>query len=233
MLTLQFNLNYNQAMGQLAGTYNDDFRSDQFLNGRSLGADKGLGGNIRAKVKIDNMGHFRLLLSGHYNKISSYLFKKIGIADTGESNFNIFSTGFGLENNFTPNHKMKLYLGAEALFSIINGKATIWVENKPNTPYTYGIKINNSFRIGGMLEGGAEYLLNNKVGLNLGFTLTHCNLFLKNGENPNSLYEMNLIDNDGNPPFTYAGKKQFVFLLISAGVCIYWGVNEKRYILSK
>ncbi len=55
--TLQFNINYNQAMGQLAGTYNDDFRSDQFINGSSLGADKGLGGSLIGKIKLDNIGH--------------------------------------------------------------------------------------------------------------------------------------------------------------------------------
>jgi hypothetical protein len=231
--TLQFNINYNQAMGQLAGTYNDDFRSDQFINGRSLGADKGLGGDMIGKIKLDNIGHFRLIFSGHFNKVSSYLFKKSGIADVGETKFNIYSAGFGLENNFTPDHRMKLYLGAEALISMINGSATIWVENKPNTPYTYGVNIGNSIRMGGILLGGIEYLVNNSFGLNLGFNITYANMFMKNGENPNSLTDIKLIDDDGNPQFAYSGKKQFVFLTISAGISIYWGVVEKRYIYSR
>lgn len=231
--TLQFNINYNQAMGQLAGTYNDDFRSDQFINGRSLGADKGLGGSLIGKIKLDNIGHFRLIFSGHFNKISSYLFKKSGIADVGETKFNVYSAGIGIENNFTPDHRMKLYLGAEALISMINGSGTIWVVNKPYTPYTYGLNIKNSIRLGGILLGGIEYLINNHFGVNLGFNITYANMFMKNGENPNSLYDIKLIDDNGNPQFTYSGKKQFVFMTISTGINLYWGVIEKRYILAK
>jgi hypothetical protein len=128
---------------------------------------------------------------------------------------------------------MKLYLGAEALISMINGSGTLWVENKPNNPYTYDITIKNSVRLGGILLGGIEYLVNNHIGLNLGFNIIHANMFMKNSDNPNSLYNIKLIDDDGNPPFTYSGKKQFVFMTVSAGINFYWGVVEKRYIYSR
>jgi hypothetical protein len=232
--TFQINLNYNQATGQLAGTYNDDFQSDQFIMGKSLGTDKGMGVNLTGKYKLDHMGHFRLLFSGQYNKISSYFFaKKTGVADEGKSSFNIISTGMGFENNFTPNHRVKIYVGAEALASWINGKATIWVENKGGEPYTYDLKILTSFRLGAALHGGAEYSINNKTAFNLGFSLTYANLLLRNSSDNNNLYEIPLLDGDAQNQGIYTGNKNFTFISISAGVCFYFGIYEKRYVLSK
>lgn len=234
--TLQLNLNYNQAMGQLAGTFNDDFQSDQFIQGRSLGADKGFGLNVTGKYKLDNMGHIRLLFSGQYNRIVSYLFTgKKNISDLGSSKFNILSGGIGLEDNFTPNHKVKIYLGAEALFSWINGGAKIWVKDLTNIEYsyTYDMNILSSFRIGGVLHGGAEYMLNSNTAFNLGFNLTHANLLLRNSENSGNIYETPLVDDESSPSFTYSGKKNLTFITISAGVCFYFGVYEKRYVLTK
>lgn len=232
--TFQINLNYNQAMGQLAGTYNDDFQSDQFIMGKSLGADKGMGVNLTGKYKLDNMGHLRLLFSGQYNKISSYFFaKKTGVADNGNSSFNILSTGIGFENNFTPNHKIKIYLGAEVLTSWINGKATVWVQNTGGTPYSYDLKILTSFRIGGALHGGAEYSINNQTAFNLGFSITHANLFLKNSNDNGYLYEIPLLDGNAPNQGIYTGNKNITFLSVSMGVCLYFGIYEKRYILAK
>lgn len=232
-VSILFNLNYDQAMGQLAGTYNNDFRSDQFINGRSLGADKGFGAQIISKFSVNETGHFRVTASARFNHVSSYLFGTSGLADVGESKFNIYSFGIGIENNFTPNHKVKLFFGTEALFNMINGSAKIWVENKPNTPYTYDVKIKNSFRIGVGLSAGAEYLLSNNFGVNLGFNFTHANLLLRQSKATGDTSNINLNDEDSNPFITYSGKKQFTFLTVTAGVNFYFGIKEKRYVLSK
>src|ERR1051325_6807324 len=124
-VTLLVNFNYDQAMGQLAGTYNNDFHSDQFLYGRAIGTDKGIGGKIISKFAVNKNGHLRITASGSFNHLVSYLFGKEQLADIGESKINIYSGGIGVENSFTPNHDIKLYIGAEALFNMINGKATV------------------------------------------------------------------------------------------------------------
>src|SRR6266545_2100382 len=85
-LTLQFDLHYNQAMGQLQGTYNDDFRSDQFINGRSLGSDKGFGASLVTKFAPFDK-HLRITVSASYNRMLTYLFGKKQLADVGESKF--------------------------------------------------------------------------------------------------------------------------------------------------
>jgi hypothetical protein len=234
--TLQLNLNYDQAMGQLAGTFNNDFRSEQFMTGRTLGSDKGFGVNLIGKISLDNSSHLRLNISAKYNKLVSYLFGKSStLADRGESKFNIFTGGMGLENNFTPNHKVKLYLGGEVLFSSLSGNATLWVENKPYTAYTYDVKIKPSFRIGAGLFAGAEYLVSESFGLNLGFNLSHLNLFFKQANDYTDSTEISLIDDENvnNPTSLYEGKKQLVYYSINAGVVFYWGISQKRYVIKK
>lgn len=235
--TLMLNLNYNQAMGQFAGTYNDVFRSEQFIGGRNLGADKGFGGLIVAKKSISK--YFRASFGLQYNRLVSFLFSNKNPTDLGEGKYNMFSASIGLENNFTPIHRIKLYAGADALFSMINGKATVWVENRATSnPYTYQLKINNSFRIGAAINAGAEYLLNNNVGLNLGFRYNFVNLLLRNSDPGTDSTQINLVDDDdpnntGAIPIPYVGKKQIAYISVTAGVTLYWGINDKKYIIKK
>src|SRR5437870_9969607 len=81
--TLQLDLHYNQAMGQLHGTYNTDFRSDQFIDGSSFGTNKGFGSSFTAKIALPNR-HIRLTASASYNRMQTYLFGKKELADVGE-----------------------------------------------------------------------------------------------------------------------------------------------------
>ncbi len=236
--TLMLNLNYNQAMGQFAGTYNDVFRSEQFIGGRNLGADKGFGILVVAKKSISK--YFRANFGLQYNRLVSFLFSNKNPTDLGEGKYNMFAASIGLEDNFTPIHRIKIYAGADALFSVINGKATIWVENRgtANPPYTYDIKIKSAFRIGAAINAGAEYLLNNNVGLNLGFRYNFVNLLLRNSELGTDSTNINLVDDDDPSnttanPIPYVGKKQIAYISITAGVTLYWGINDKKYIIKK
>jgi hypothetical protein len=229
VFTLVFNFNYNQSMLELSGTYNDDFRSEDFINGETFGTDKGFGANVTSKLSLHKRGKLRLLLSASYNRIVTYMFGKSGLADIGETKFNIYTGGIGIENNFTPNYNFKLYAGGEFLASMINGKAVLWVSNQPNAPYSYNLKIKNGFRLGFSIYGGSEYMLSNNIGLNLGFKFTLANLFLKQSENSTDSTE--IILNDGKPsvPGKYLGRKNFAYFTVLTGICFYWGVIEKRY----
>ena len=244
--TLQVNGNYNQGMGQLAGTYNADFQSDQFVLGRNFGATKGYGFDVISKIKLDEIGHFRFLTSFFYNRMGSYLFgNKTTIADKGFSKFNVFSFGFGIENNFTPNHKVKVYVGFQPLFSMINGNVTLsayqynsvgeltYLKTVNGADSTYSVHIKNGFRIGAVLTGGMEYMLNESFGLNIGFNFIDANLLLKSAKDSGDPANINLIDDESSSLTQYAGKKNFVILNLTAGISFYWGNPEKRYIISQ
>jgi hypothetical protein len=227
--TLQINLNYNQALFELAGTYNDDFRSIDFIKGETFGADKGFGANVTSKLPLSRKGNLRLIFSASYNRILTYMFGKSGLFDFGETKFNNYSGGAGLENNFTPNHNFKVYAGTELLASLINGKALIWVDTHTDTTYSYNLNIKNAFRLGFSFYGGSEYLLTNNVGVNLGFKLTLANLFLKKSEDPGNSTDIILEDGSPAAPGRYLGKKNFGFFTVHMGICFYWGIIEKRY----
>jgi membrane associated rhomboid family serine protease len=227
--TLQLNFTYNQSVLELAGTYNDDFRSDDFISGQTFGTDKGFGANITTKLALNSKGSLRLINSVSYNRIMTYMFGKSGLSDIGETKFNVYSAGIGLENNFTPNYNFKLYAGGEILASLINGEAVLWVPNQPNTPYTYKLKIKNSFRLGFDIYGGTEYLLTNELGVNLGFKFTLANLFLRKSEIISDSTEIILEDGKPDVPGKYLGSKNFGFFSLHFGICIYWGIIEKKY----
>lgn len=233
--TLQINGDFNEGMGQLGGTYNADFQSDQFIQGKSFGATKGFGLNAIGKLKLDNIGHWRFIFSSFYNRMTSYMFVKFKpeMGDKGHSAFNVISFGAGIENNFTPNHKLKVYLGLQPMFSIINGKANLYDPIFAPPPYYYDVNIKTGFRIGAAVTGGLEYVVSENIGLNLGFNLLDANLLLKNSNYTGDPYNINLMDGASDTPSKYSGSKNIVILNFSAGVSFYWGIGEKRYILSK
>jgi len=235
--TLLVNLNYSQSALELAGTFNGDFRSEQFMNGETFGAGKGVGGNITGKYSLGDKGNWRALFSLSFNHIQTYLFgSKPTLADQGESSFNAFSFGLGLEDNFTPNHNFKIYAAFELIASMINGKAKMWVHIPPESyNYTYNVKFKNSFRVGYTFGGGTEYMLNENIGLNISAWFSHLNLIGKqtaditNTPAANETIEISLPDGSSKTSALFAGDKNFAFFTIQAGVCFYWGIKEKRY----
>lgn len=228
--TLQLNFDYNQAILELAGTYNDDFRSVDYIKGQTFGADKGFGANITSKITLSRKGNLRLLISASYNRIMTYMFGKGGLADIGETKFNTYTGGIGFEHNFTPNYNFKLYAAGEFLASMINGNALLWVKNTETHPeYSYNMKIENSFRLGVSIAGGTEYLLTKDFGLHLGFKFTLANLFLRQSETVSDSSSTILLDGKPDVPGNFLGRKNYGFFTVFAGIVFYWGIIEKQY----
>lgn len=226
--TLQVNLNYNQSFQEFNGTYNNDFHSNDFMNGTALGADKGIGGSVTSKIALSDRGRLRLNLSLNYNNFRTYLFgKNTKVVDIGKSSVNVMSFGVGLEHNFTPNYKFKIYLGAEGTGNFISGKSTIWVVGPSPTGHTYDLTITNSFRIGVAITGGTEYLLNDRMGLCFGFKYNFANLLLKSAKDSSDPNSFPLRDSDSNLP--YSGNKTLAYISIIGGVNFYWGIQSTRY----
>lgn len=241
--TLEINGHYNQSIFELSGAYNDDFRSDQLLSGETFGADKGFGGSVIGKISLTQQGRMRGVFSIGFNTVKTYLFgSKKSLADVGETKFNLFTAGLGLEHCFTPNHNFKIYVGAEITSSMISGKSHVWVKNTPNTPYEFDLKYKNSFRLGYSISGGTEYLMSNSFGLNIGFKFNHNNAFFKEEADvtavagiPNETYEIALPDGAPvtNPQNFINGKKGFGYISVIAGVALYFGITEKRYNITR
>lgn len=231
--TLQIDANYNQSILQLAGTYNDDFQSENVYKGETFGGDKGFGGGILSKISFGKKGYFRFTQSLNYNRIQTYTFgTKTNLADIGKASFNIFTAGLGIEYNFTPAHRFKIYISGEINTSMINGDLRVWFRNINNPPPTdSSFTIKNSFRIGYGLMIGSEFILTSRFGLNIGARLTNANALLRNSSGTNTDKEFELRDKD-DPNLNFAGNKNFAFYTIMAGINYYFGIKERIYKLN-
>lgn len=233
--TLNINIDYNQSVLELSGAYNDDYQSVSVYDGETFGADKGYGGSILSKITLNERGSVRFIQSLTYNRILSYTFgDKTTVADNGKANYNCFTGGLGMEYNFTPAHRFKIYMGAELNASMINGDISVWFENRGiGAPYTESYKVTNSFRMGYGLQIGSEYLINESFGLNVGVRLLNTNAFLKEAKGTNADTEFKLRDDAAeNLKFAGNNKKSFSFYSIMGGINFYFGVKEKRYKLN-
>lgn len=233
--TLQINLDYNQSVLELSGAYNDDYQSETVYDGETFGADKGYGASILSKIILNERGSVRFTQSLTYNRLLSYTFgDKTTVADDGKANYNCFTGGLGMEYNFTPAHRFKIYMGAELNASMINGDIKVWFENRGiGAPYNEEYKVTNSFRMGYGFMIGSEYLINDNFGLNVGARLLNVNAILKEASGTNADTEFKLRDKaDANLKFAGNNNKSFSFYSIMAGVNFYFGVKEKRYKLN-
>lgn len=233
--TLQINLDYNQSVLELSGAYNDDYQSETVYDGETFGADKGYGASILSKIILNERGSIRFTQSLTYNRLLSYTFgDKTTVADDGKANYNCFTGGLGMEYNFTPAHRFKIYMGAELNVSMINGDIKVWFENRGiGAPYNEEYKVTNSFRMGYGFMIGSEYLINDNFGLNVGARLLNVNAILKEASGTNADTEFKLRDKaDANLKFAGNNNKSFSFYSIMAGVNFYFGVKEKRYKLN-
>ena len=230
-ITIELNGHYDFGIFELSADDNGDFSSSQFVNGQNFGVRHGFGAYGALKLNLQEEGHFRLCFNTSYNRFSSGVNKLLTGDNEGEyANYNIYSLGVGLENNFTPSYKFKPLVGISILASVIDGDARVYDEN---LLLYRNLQIIPAFRLGVTVYSGFEYLLNNKYGFNCGIKIVHANLWLKDtkvSDNPNEIY---LNDQRTVPRPLYSGFRQFVWGELYLGVNYYFGISQKEYIIKK
>ena len=134
-----------------------------------------------------------------------------------------------MECNFIPGGRYIIYGGVEVNAGLINGHSKIWFAPNGNTlgDSVASYNFNSSFRIGYGLNFGAEYMVNNKFGFNLGFRFLNLNAFLRQSEGTNDDEEFRLRDDNAND-LIFAGNKSFAFISLNFGVSIYFGMKETK-----
>ncbi len=225
-ITLQFSGNYNYGVYELSGNKNDDFNSLAFLNGESFGVRHGIGINTTLKIPLHEKGNIRLNISLNYNTFNSS-FNKIFSSGTASQFFkyNVFSGVVGIENNFTPNYKIKTFVGGGLLASIFTGKGRLYDDGSYND-----VNLIPAFRLGVTVYSGLEYMINNSLGFNCGFRFTHANLWLKDSKMSTNPGEIYLNDKRVEPRLPYSGFKQFAWGSFFFGADLYFGITEKEYV---
>ena len=231
-LTLQFSGFYDYGVFELSANNNGDFNSDEFIKGENFGVRHGVGGEMTVKIPLQEKGHLRLNVSAAMNIFSSK-FSKINVSSNGTPEYvkyDVFSTGIGIENNFTPSFTFKTLIGIKLLASVISGSANLI--NDSNGAVN-GYNIVPAFRLGLCVYSGLEYMLNEKFGLNFGFQFTHANLWLKSTNTSGTGNDIYLDDKKVTPRVPFSGFKQFAFGSFYGGVNYFFGVEKKEYYYKK
>jgi len=222
-VTLQLSFNYDIGHLDLAANENTFFRKEDFIAGKNFGTRYGYGASLTGKIALHKEGNVRLNVSASFNRFLSNFV--ISESPEGKVGYNVFSGGLGIENNFTPQKKFKPYIGFELLASFISGKALLHTDSSD-----FDLKIRNSVRFGVTFSMGFEYAFNNKVGMNLGYKITHANIIGKKSQVPSTESETYLNDDKvaAGEVIPYAGWKQFLYSSFYAGVNFYFGMKNKK-----
>ncbi len=220
--TIQLSFNYNIGHMDLAASENTLFRKEEFINGANFGTRYGFGAMLTGKIALHKEGNVRLNVSAGFNRFMSNFV--IAESPEGRVAYNVFTGGLGFENNFTPNRKFKPYVGLDFLANLINGKALLATDSAD-----FELKVKNSLRFGLSFTIGFEYAVNNKVGFNLGYRITHANIIGRESKVSTSLSETYLNDEKvTGDPIPYAGWRQFVYSSFYAGVNFYIGMKNRK-----
>lgn len=222
-VTLQLSFNYDIGHMDLAGNENTIFRKSEFISGSNFGTRYGYGAQLTGKIALHKQGNVRLNISAAYNRFLSNFV--ISESPDGKVAYNVFTGGLGIENSFTPDKKFKPYIGFEIMTNLISGNATLSTDSTD-----FDLKIKNSIRFGAALHLGFEYAINNKVGLNLGYKISHANIIGKESKvstNPNETV-LNDDKYTSVDPVPYGGWKQFVYSSFYAGFNFYFGMKNKK-----
>jgi hypothetical protein len=221
VFTLQISGFYNVGLMDLAANDNTIFNKANFVAGRDFGTRYGYGVGFTGKIALHKKGNVRLTLSGYFNRFESNFV--IPRSPEGKVAYNIFSGGLGIENNFTPDRKVKYYVGLEIVPSLINGNATLQTDT-----LDFKLIIKNSFRLGLSANLGMEFSFSNYFGINAGMKLVHANILLRESKKSSSIYETYLNDEKTNAIIAYAGWKQFFYATFYTGFNIYFGMKNKK-----
>ncbi|MEO8514285.1 MAG: hypothetical protein ABI543_12035 [Ignavibacteria bacterium] len=222
-VTFQLSFDYNIGHLDLAANENTFFRKDDFVSGANFGTRYGYGFSLTGKIALHKEGNVRLNVTAGYNRFMSNFV--IAESPEGRVSYNVFSGALGIENNFTPQKKIKPYIGLDIVASAISGSAVFSTDSTD-----FNLSIKSAMRIGICLNFGFEYAFNDKVGMNMGYKLTHANIIGKDSKSSANLNETYLNDNKvtSGVVIPYAGWKQFLYSSFYAGVNFYIGMKNKK-----
>jgi hypothetical protein len=223
-VTLQLSFNYDIGHMDMAANDNTIFRDEDLVGGRNFGTRYGYGVSLKGKIALHKAGNVRLNITSEYNRFQSNFV--ISESPDGKVAYNVFGWALGIENNFSPTKKIKPYMAFDIVASLIYGNAVITTDSTD-----FNVKIRNAMRFGVSFNMGFEYAFNDKVGINLGYKITHANIVGKKSKESPTASETYLNDekiSTGTEPIPFAGWKQFVYSTFYAGINYYFGMKNKK-----
>lgn len=180
-----------------------------------LGMQQGYGLMAAGKYALGKKKKFRVTGNLGYN-----MFYNTYDSKNNRTIWNIVNLGSGIEYNFSPKQKERLFAGIELNYSIIFGAWQSDITYPDNSVSNIYTKFKPANRIGGAVTAGMEFRLSKKMDLVVAIRGVWSNIFPKNNYESADAYNIYINDSGNKNGIELNGSKDIIFLQIVTGITI-------------
>lgn len=210
-----FNYVLSSANGDASGFKANYVSNTTTFTGSDLGMQQGYGAMVLGRFTVNKKKTLRVTgnigYSLFYNKFDTKLNRTL---------WNVFNIGPGIEYNFTPREKQRLFVGAELNYSLMFGA---WQSNI-TYPDGYVSNIYTKFkpasRFGAAITTGMEFQLSKKLDLVVALRGVWSNIFPKQNYTSAEAYSTYMNDSGDKNGIVLNGKKDVLFLQLVTGLTL-------------
>jgi hypothetical protein len=211
-----FNYVFGNANGDASGftaLYKETGGST--FTAQDLGMQQGYGFMVQGKVAFGKKRKFRMTGNLGYN-----LFYNTYESKRNRTMWNIMNLGTGVEYNFGPKQRERLFVGYELNYSLIFGgwqHDITYPDNSVSNVYT---KFEPANRLGMALTAGMEFRLSKKTDLTVALRGVWSNALFKQNNETNKPFYSSLNDAKSNNGIILDGNKEIIFIQLVTGITL-------------
>lgn len=208
----------SKANGDASGfkaVYNSNLSGGNIFTANDLGMQQGYGALVTGKYALGKKRKLRVTGSLGYN-----LFYNKFDSKRNRTMWNIFNIGPGIEYNFDPKQKERLYVGYELNYSLMFGawqSDIVYPDGFKSNIYT---KFKPSSRLGMAITAGMEFRVTRKMNMVVALRGVWSNLFPKNNYESSQAYETYMNDSGNSNNIQLSGRKDILFMQIVTGISL-------------
>ncbi len=198
-----------------SAVYNSNSMGSTIFTSDNLGMQQGYGVMAVGKLATGKKRKLRFTGNLGYN-----LFYNTYDNKNNRTLWNLVNIGTGVEYNFSPKQKERLFVGAELNYSVMFGawqSDIIYPDNSVSNVYT---KFKPASRFGVAVTTGMEFRLNRKMDLVVALRGVWSNLFPKTNYESTQPYVAYINDSSNKNGIELNGKKDIFFLQVVTGITL-------------
>jgi hypothetical protein len=195
--------------------YNSNGNGGNIFTADNLGMQQGYGVMTVGKVAVGKNRKLRFTGNLGYN-----LFYNTYDNKQNRTLWNLINIGTGIEYNFAPKQKERLFVGYEINYSVMFGawqSDIVYPDNSVSNIYT---KFKPASRFGMAITTGMEFKLNRKMDMVVALRGVWSNLFPKTNYESAEPYVAYINDSGDKNGIQLNGKKDILFMQIVTGITL-------------
>lgn len=211
-----FNYVFSRANGDGSGfKASYDPAGGNVFVAENLGMQQGYGVMTIGKFAVDKKRKLRVTGNLGYS-----LFYNTFDTKRNRTIWNIINIGSGIEYNFSPKQKEKLFVGCEANYSILFGAWQSDITYPDNSVSNIYTKFKPASRFGVAVTTGMEIKINRKIDLVFALRGVWSNIFPKQNYESTEPYLTYINDSQNKNGIELKGSKDIVFMQILTGITL-------------